>query len=238
MEPIVLLARLHREGLQLRADGEHLLVCPGSKITPELRTLIQGHKRALLDLIQGQPSVAELDLLVAVFDTVAVDEITVRPIGPRSIGPCARCPRHPRSSTWTSIGGRPACRLCELGVAVEPPPSAEPPRLAAWFVRHCQRRGLSSSPRRIRPVVSLAEQVEAALRNGPKSARQIALELDVPLAEVRVVLGDRGLAETDGLLRMTAFPERDELGDRCEACGEYLGPDPISTRCGACRFRT
>jgi hypothetical protein len=211
MSPIVLLARLHRVGLRLRADDAgYLIVGPKSKITGELRLLIQAHKLALLDMIEGNPSRDELGLVTAVLEHVELDDITVRPVGPRSIGSHARCPRDPDVGTWVSIGGRPACRRCELGLAPEPA-LGEPPALSAWFIRHCQGRGLqslASRPKRLE--APLTAQIWACLASGPKSVRQVALELDVPADEIRRVLGGRAIVERDGGLRMTAFPDEDE----------------------------
>jgi hypothetical protein len=215
LSPIILLARLHREGFQLRADDEgRLVVCPRAKITDELRVLIRAHKVALLDLIEGKPTTAELDLLVAILDgSIAIQGIKVGPAGPRSIGLYERCPKHPQVGTWVRYGDSPACRRCELGIAPEPALTA-PAWLSAWFVRHCQRRGLDRRDPRPRLAVPLAEQIAAALANGPKPARQLALELDVPLAEIVQELGDRAVAETDTGRRTHFADPDDEIHDQ------------------------
>jgi hypothetical protein len=237
MNPVTLLARLHREGLTLEAgDAGRLLVSPKRKITDELRVLIRAHKLDLLNLIQGKPSEAELELLVAVLTSFEADDAKIYPAGARTIGPYAQC-RRDHAGTWVYIGGKPACRRCELGVSAAPEQPVEPARLSEWFIRHCQSRGLGARRPSTRLTVPLAEQVDAALANGPKSARQVALELDVPLPEILLALGDRAVIETDGVLRMTHFPEPDDVGRRCAVCGEDLGPDPLHGLCPACAFR-
>ena len=62
MSPVVeLLQRLDRDGFSLSADGDRLILAPGSRLTPELEAEILRHKPDLLELagLHG-PSLANL----------------------------------------------------------------------------------------------------------------------------------------------------------------------------------
>jgi hypothetical protein len=210
---VTLLARLHREGLKVAPDPfepDRLLVGPRARLTEDLAMLIVANKPALLDLVRGKPTKSELDLLVAILGAFDADELKVVPTGPRTIGAYSRCPRHPATGTFVRYGDVPACRKCELSV----PPDLTPltPRLSEWFIRLCKSRGLSAMalPKPTRAPMPLDEQIRACLSNGPKSTRQVALELGAPLADIVHVLGDRAVLEPDTVPRPMHFPERDE----------------------------
>jgi hypothetical protein len=209
MTPILLLARLHREGLHLEAgDDQRLYVGPRARLTSELRSLIAGHKVGLLDLVQHKPSREELSLLVDVLDLFEVEDIKVRPAGSRTLGAYSRCSRHPVVGTWVYYGGVAVCKRCELGIA--PEPDAEP-RLSEWFIKLCRARGLqtASIPPPPRIETPLIEQVQACLSNGPKPLSAIALELEVSKADLRRLLGADFPDDDKTKVRPMAFPERD-----------------------------
>jgi hypothetical protein len=216
MGAVTLLARLHRDGYRVVADPfdpTRLLVGPRARLTEDLTMLIVVHKAALLGIVSSKPTRAELDLLAAALTTFEITETKVVPSGPRAVGAYARCPKHPAMGTFLRYADVPACRKCELGIppALDP----DPPRLSTWFVRWCQTRGAAPALPSKTFRAPMPEQVWAALANGPKSARQVALELELPLADILAELGDRAVIEDDGILRMSAFPERDQhLRDR------------------------
>jgi hypothetical protein len=131
MDAVVVLARLHREGLTLEAEPpDRLMVSPRSKITDELRTLIRAHKPGLLGLVLGNLSGLELDLLAAVVasDSVKASGAKVVPRGPRTDGRSVHAVPPSPPSRDVDPHRRPSGLLA---VPVGTPPGRGPGRVAA-----------------------------------------------------------------------------------------------------------
>jgi hypothetical protein len=188
---------------------------------------VTGHRGPPRVLVRGRPLADWLgiDAVVGLL-ALAPPWASDRPARDRRIGPYTSCPRHPAIGTWTydSATGEPVCRRCDTGMPAELAPT-EPPPLSNALLTLCRRRQPEGARRLFDPVVApIEEQVWAALANGPKSARQIALELGVALATVERVLGT---AESEAAVpapTMAELPGVDPSEERDDGSGDVT-PD-------------
>jgi hypothetical protein len=218
MAPIDLLTNLTRRGLRVRHEAGNLHVGPRELLTDELRAQLRRHKLAMIELLR----VPGIEVLIDILMSFDGQIVRATPRGPLTVGPYIRCPRHPAIGTWQyDQRGRPVCALCRDGKRSQH--TRGPLPLSRQLLSLCARKHEVAKPLFVPVRAPIEEQVWAALHNGPKSPKQIALELDVPVSEVLRLLNQQ--LDTAGPdLQMSELPEVDPATEKDDGSGD-MTPD-------------